>query len=127
DEMEATIPQLMREIARDVQEVLRSEIRLAKTEIGAEVAKIKRASKSALPGMVFLFYCIGFFLLTCKYALDIVVPAWLSALIVAVFAGLIAAMMIAPAVREAKEVNATPERTIQSMKENVQWAKTQLR
>ncbi len=77
--------------------------------------------------MVFLFYCIGFFLLTCKYALDIVVPAWLSALIVAVFAGLIAAMMIAPAVREAKEVNATPERTIQSMKENVQWAKTQLR
>jgi hypothetical protein len=118
---------LMREIAADVQEVLRSEIRLAKTEIGGEAAKIKRASKSALPGMILLFYSIGFFLLAWKYALDIVLPAWLSALIVAVFSGFIAAMMIVPAIREAKEVNPTPERTVQSMKENIQWAKTQLR
>jgi hypothetical protein len=49
----------MREIAADVQEVLRSEIRLAKTEIGEEVSKLKRASKSALPGMIFLLYCVG--------------------------------------------------------------------
>jgi hypothetical protein len=125
--MEATIPQLMREIALDVQEVLRSEIRLAKTEIGGELAKLKRVSKSVLPGMILLFYCIGFFLLACKYALDIVVPAWLSALIVAVFSGLIAAMIVGPAIREAKELNPTPERTIHSMKENVEWAKTQLR
>jgi hypothetical protein len=125
--MEASIPQLMREIAVDVQEVLRSEIRLAKAEIGGEVAKLKRASKSALPGMIFLFYCVGLFLLTGVYALELVLPAWLSALIMAVFAGLIAAMLVSPAVREAREVHPTPERTIQSMKENVQWAKTQLR
>lgn len=125
--MEATIPQLMREIAVDVQEVLCSEIRLAKSEIGGEAAKVKRAAKSALPGMIFLFYCVGLFLLTAVYALELVLPAWLSALIVAVVAGLIAAMLVGPAVREAKDVHPAPERTIQSMKENVQWAKTQLK
>ena len=125
--MEATIPQLMRQIADDVQEVLRSEIRLAKTEVGGELAKLKRASKSALPGIIFLLYCVGFFLLTCMFALDLILPRWLSALIVAVFAGLVAMMMIGPAIREAKEINPTPQRTIQTMKENVQWAKTQLR
>jgi uncharacterized membrane protein YraQ (UPF0718 family) len=125
--MDTTIPQLMREIAEDIQEVLRSEIRLAKVELGEQVNRVKKASKGALPGAVLLFYMVGFFLLACMFALELVLAAWLAALIVAIVAGIVAAMMLGPAIREAKMVNPTPERTIQTMKENVQWAKSQLR
>ena len=125
--MDTTIPQLMREIAEDIQEVLRSEIRLAKVEVGEQVNRVKKVAKGVLPGAVLLFYMVGFLLLACMFALELVLAAWLAALIVAIFAGIVAAMMLGPAMREAKMVNPTPERTIQTMKENVQWAKSQLR
>src|SRR5690242_1582004 len=116
--MDTTIPQLMREIAEDIQEVLRSEIRLAKVEVGEQVNRVKKVATGFLPGAVLLFYMVGFFLLAGMFALELVLAAWLAALIVAIFAGIVAAMMLGPAIREAKMVNPTPERTIQTMKEN---------
>ena len=125
--MEATIPQLLREIATDTQEVIRSEFRLAKAEISEQLPTVKRVSQTGLPGFMLLFYALGFLLLTCVYALELVLPAWLSALVVALLVGIMAAILLGAAYRNAKRVNAKPERTIHSMKENVQWAKSQLR
>ena len=125
--METTIPQLVREIALDLQEVMRSEIRLAKVEITEQMENFKRTAKSGLPGTVLMFYGIGFFLLACVYALELVLAAWLAALMVAVLVGIVAAIFLSAAGRNAKTVNPKPERTIQSMKENVQWAKSHLR
>ena len=125
--MEATIPQLVREIASDTEEVVRSEIRLAKVEISEQFSIVKRISNAGLPGIVLSFYAVGFLLLTCVYALEMILPAWLAALIVAVGVGIGAASLLAAAYRSAKHVHATPERTLNSLKENVRWAKSQLK
>jgi len=125
--MEATIPHLLREIVADTQEMIRSEIRLAKAEVSEQLPTVKRISKTGLPGAVLVFYAVGFLLLACVYALEMALPAWLSALVVAVVVGIMAAILLGAAYRNAKLVNAKPERTIHSMKENVQWAKSQLR
>jgi uncharacterized membrane-anchored protein YhcB (DUF1043 family) len=55
------------------------------------------------------------------------VATWLAALIVGAVLGLIALVLITTASKRLKQVNAVPERTIETMKENVQWAKNQIK
>ena len=61
-------------------------------------------------------------------ALNAVMPAWLAALIVAVVYGIIALVLVKQG--QAKIRQATPpvpEQTIETVKEDVEWAKTQMR
>ena len=61
-------------------------------------------------------------------ALDAVTPAWLAALMVAVVYGAIAAVLALRGrdrVRQATPL--VPEQTIETVKEDVQWTKTQTR
>jgi len=55
-----------------------------------------------------------------------VVATWLAALIVGAVLGVIALVLITTASKRLKHVN-VPERTIETMKENVQWAKNQIK
>jgi membrane protein implicated in regulation of membrane protease activity len=48
-----------------------------------------------------------------------------SALIVAVLWGIVAAVLAASGRKKLREVNPKPERTVETLKEDVQWAKTQ--
>ena len=50
-----------------------------------------------------------------------------SALLVGAVLGLIAVVLITTASKGLKQVNTVPERTIETMKENVQWAKNQIK
>jgi hypothetical protein len=52
-------------------------------------------------------------------------PAWAAALCVALLAGIGAAVMFSSGRKALKEVNAKPEKTIESVKENVAWLKDQ--
>jgi uncharacterized protein YoxC len=56
-----------------------------------------------------------------------VVATWLAALIVGAALGVMAIALITTASNRLKHVNKVPERTIESMKENVQWAKNQIK
>jgi|SRR5690242_8398431 hypothetical protein len=125
--MEQTISELINEVATEAQAIIRSELRLARAELNEQIAALKRISRTALPAFVLGLYAIGFLLLASVYALELVLPAWLSALIVAVGVGGVAGILLGTAYRQSKSLTAKPERTIESMRENVQWAKTQMR
>jgi hypothetical protein len=57
--------------------------------------------------------------------LDLAMPAWLAALIVTVAYGAVAAVLaLRGKQRVAEATPAAPEQTIESVKEDVQWAKT---
>ena len=73
------------------------------------------------------FYALGFLLFTLVMGLATVVATWLAALIVGAVLGLIALVLIATASKRLKQVNTVPERTVETMKENVQWAKNQIK
>jgi hypothetical protein len=61
-------------------------------------------------------------------ALDAAMPAWLAALIVAVAYGVVAAVLaLRGRAKVQQAVPPVPEQTIQTVKEDVQWAKTQMR
>jgi len=62
---------------------------------------------------------------TCILLLDLVLPAWLAALIVTAVYAAVAAVLGLRGKEEISEAGPpTPDRTVESVKEDVQWAKT---
>ena len=61
-------------------------------------------------------------------ALDTIMPAWLAALIVAVVYGIVAFVLVKQGQARIKRATPpVPEQTIETVKEDVEWAKTQMR
>ena len=121
-----SIPDVVRDILGNLQEIVRSEFRLAKIEIREEVSKAAQASTSLGAGLMLTFYAIGFLLLAGVYALSIVVATWLAALIVGIAVGVLALILVQQGKKKLASVR-PPAETIDSVKENVQWAKNQAR
>jgi uncharacterized membrane protein YqjE len=121
-----SIPDVVRDILANLQEIVRAEFRLAKIEIREEVSKAAQASTSLGAGLMLTFYAIGFLLLAGVYALSIVVATWLAALIVGIAVGVLALILVQQGKKKLASVR-PPAETIDSVKENVQWAKNQAR
>ena len=119
--------EILQSIIADVQEIVRSEFRLAKAEVQEETAKVARSGIPLIAGLLLGLYALGFMLLAAVHALSIVVAAWLAALIVGFVVGVVSLILINMGRNRLKGVKVVPEKTIGSMKENVQWARNQIR
>ena len=62
-------------------------------------------------------------LLASVYGLSMVMAGWLAALIVGVVLAVVAMGLISSSSKKLKRVNPTPNKTMRSIEENVQWAK----
>jgi uncharacterized membrane protein YqjE len=122
-----SVPQVLQDIVGNIQEIIRSEFRLAKAEVREEASEAAPPLKMIVVGAGLGLYALGFLLFTVVMGLATVVATWLAALIVGAVLGLIALVLIATASKRLKQVNTVPERTIETMKENVQWAKNQIK
>jgi uncharacterized membrane protein YqjE len=122
-----SVPEVLQDIVGNIQEIIRSEVRLAKAEVKEEASKSAPPLKMIVVGVAIGFYALGFLIFTLVMGLATVVATWLAALIVGAVLGLIALVLITTASNRLKHVNKVPERTIESMKENVQWAKNQIK
>ena len=120
-----SLSDILRDAIRNLQEILRSEVRLAKTEIGEEIAKAKSSTLLLGMGAVTAILAVSFLLLTAVYALTLVMPSWAAALIVGAALGVVAAILFTTGRKRFKQIHPTPERTVETMKENVEWAKQQ--
>jgi len=122
-----SMTELLQDIVANIQEIVRSEFRLAKVEIQEETAKVARSGVPLIIGLVLGLYALGFLLLAAVHALSLVVDAWLGALIVGFGVAVISSILISIGRNRLKGVKVVPEKTIGTVKENVQWAKHQIR
>ena len=122
-EYDRPLSNIFEDAFRNVQEIIRAEIWLAKTEIKEEALKTRTALALLITGSCVALYAIGFLLLTIVYALENVLPAWLAGFIVAMTLGAGAAILIGIGRSRLSQVEPTPDKTIQTMKENIEWAK----
>ena len=104
------------------QHIVRSEMRLAKTEFTEELAKSRSAAIWLGAGALLLIFSVVFVLLAAVYALSLVLPEWMAALIVGAGVGLIAALCVGLGISRFRRVRAAPKTTA-TLKENVEWAK----
>jgi len=118
---------VLEDIVANVQGIIRSEVRLAKAEIKEETTKAGRAATVLGSGAVLGLYALGFLLVAAFFGLEFFLPAWAAALILAVFIGVIAGIMVMLGMSRMKQVNPRPEKTIQTVKEDIEWAKHPMR
>jgi uncharacterized membrane protein YqjE len=122
-----SVPEVLQDIVGNIEEIIRSEFRLAKAEVREEASKAAPPLKLIIVGAGIGFYALGFLIFTLVMGLATMMATWLAALIVGGVLGLIALVLITSASKRLKQVNTVPERTIETMKENVQWAKNQIK
>jgi len=124
DRTDASAGQLASEVAKDVSTLVRQEIALAKAELQRE-AKTAGVAAGAFGGAGFAGYFVLVFLsLGLMWGLDSWMPLGWAAVVVAAVWGVIAAVLAVVGRSRLKKFNPRPERTIETVKEDVQWAKT---
>lgn len=122
---ERSFAAVLQDIMKNVQEIIRAEVRLAKAEIREEASKAFSSMVWVMVGAVCAAFAVTFLLWTIVYAVGLVWPMWAATLAVAVVLGIAGAVTVSSGVRQMKHVNPTPERTVETIKENVAWVKQQ--
>jgi uncharacterized membrane protein YqjE len=121
---DASIGELLSATTRDLSSLFRSEVELAKVEVREEARKAGRAG--AMFGGAGLLGYLGLTLLAfaAAWGLSEVVPEGVAFLIVAVVVLAVAAVLALIAKKRMAEVEG-PRQTIETLQEDVQWAKQQ--
>ena len=114
---------VLQDIIHNVQDIVRSEVRLAKTEFKEEAAKAKDSAVLLAAGAVTGVFAVGFLLLTIVYALALVMPSWAAALLVGAVLAILTTAVLTLGLKRFKRIHPTPEHTVESITENVAWAK----
>jgi hypothetical protein len=122
-----SVPEVLQDIVSNLQDIIRSEFRLAKTEIKEEASKAVKPATTFGVGLVSGVYGIGFMLLAAVCGLSTVMPAWLAALLVGMILAIVAVAFISSGREKLKRTNLSPDKAIKSLEENVQWAKHQIK
>lgn len=124
DVSEVSLGTIVSGVASDLSDLLRKELELAKAELRVEAQK---ASKGVglLGGAGFAGWMLAVFAsLALMFALGALMPLGWAALIVAVLWGIVGAVLFTRGRAQLKAVNPKPEQTVETLKEDVQWAKT---
>ena len=126
-QMQRSVPQILEDIASNLTQLVQGEFRLAKSELkeGAEKVAVPGATLGA--GVVLAFYGLGFLLLAAVYALSLLMAAWLATLIVGSVLLVAAGILIGAGGMKLKRMNLSPDKTIRTLEEDVQWAKQQIK
>jgi uncharacterized membrane protein YqjE len=120
---ERSVSDVLQDIVRNLQDMVRSEIRLAKLEIREEARRAISSGIWIAVGTVGAVSAWIFLLWTLAYALATRMPMWAATLVVAVVMAAAAAVLIMGGIRSAKRIQPIPERTVESVKENLEWMK----
>jgi Putative Actinobacterial Holin-X, holin superfamily III len=127
DLRERPIGELLKQLSEETTRLVHQELELAKAELAQ---KGRQAGLGAgLFGAAGAIGLLAAAALTACFilALDAVMPAWLAALIVAVVYGTVAAVLALRGRDRVKQaVPPVPEQTIETVKEDMEWAKTQM-
>ena len=110
-----SFPDVLQDIIGNVQQIIRYEFRLAKTEINEKVTEATRPAATFGAGLVLAFYGLGFLLLACVYALSTVIAGWLAALLVGAVVSIVAVALMSIGGKKLKNINYTPDKTIRSL------------
>jgi uncharacterized membrane protein YqjE len=127
EDADRSLSSVLSDIVGNVQQIVRAEVRLAKAEVREEAGKAKRGVMLLGAGVVGFMFAGGFLLLAAVYALATVWPAWAAALVVAVGAAAVGGMIVTAGVSNLKSISLAPPRTVSTIQENIEWAKTRAR
>ncbi|GAA3462633.1 phage holin family protein [Saccharothrix longispora] len=120
---EASLGQLVGELTEDLSRLMRQELELAKAEIRQEASKAGKAA-GMLGAAGFAGYMAVILLsFALVFALGAVMPLGWAALIVGALWGIGGFALYSTGRKQLKTVSPKPERTIETLKEDAEWAR----
>ena len=121
------LSELISRMTSDLGALVRHEIELAKIEIKDDVRHTARAG-GMFAGAGFAGYMtVVLATLALVFALDLGLPLWSAFLIVGAVYGIVAFILFQQARVRMKQFTPGPEQTVETLKEDVEWAKTRKR
>jgi uncharacterized membrane protein YqjE len=118
-----SVGDLLGEVTANLSKLMRQEVALAKVELKEEAAKAGKAG-GLLGGAGAVGYLVLVFAsLALMFALDNAMGIGWAALLTAVLLGIVAAVLFIVGRNRFKQINPKPEQTVETLKEDVQWAK----
>lgn len=121
---ERTFADILKDAVSNIQDIIRSEVRLAKIETKEELSKASAAAVMFGAAAVMGLFGFGFCLLCAVYALALVMTAWAAALVVGVGLLVIGGILLSVGVGRWKKVK-MPQKTMFTVKEDVEWMRSQ--
>ncbi len=113
-------------IIADLQEIVRGEVQLAKTELKEDASTLGRGAGLLVGGALIGLVGFIFLMLAVTYLLAQWLDLWLAAGIVAVVLLVVAAILAMSGRSQLQRANLKPEQTIETLKEDKEWASQQI-
>ncbi len=119
---------LLKALMEDLAILFRQEIALARVEMTEKATVYARASLMMIVAALLGLFALGVLTACIVLAIDVALPAWAAALIVGVAYLFIAGVLVLVGVVRLRQAGKpVPEQTIETIKEDVSWAKEQAR
>ena len=122
-EEDRTLSEVLQDTLRNLQEIVRSEVRLARAEIRDEAKQTASAALWITAGGVGALCAWMFLSWSAVYALATFMSMWAATLLVAVALASMASVLLVVGLRRFKRIQPIPERTVETLKENLEWMK----
>lgn len=122
-----SLGELFADLAGETSTLVRQEVALAKTELSQKAARAGKQVGALVVGGAVAYAALLALMLAVIYALAQVMPPWAAALIVAVILAAIAGWLVTQALNALKQTDLAPRQTIETLKEDAQWMKDQVR
>lgn len=120
-----SLGELFSDLANQTSTLVRQEVDLARTEMTQKAAALGKDAGMIGAGGVLALGGYLAMIAALIIILDIWLPLWLSAIIVAVLLAGIGFVLIQQGLKAIKRVDLTPRQTIATLKDDAQWAKEQ--
>jgi hypothetical protein len=124
---EPSLGELFSDLSRESSMLLREEIRLAQVEMTHKAKKAGSAAAMLAAGGFIAYAGFLFLLLALTFGLSYFMWDWLAALIVGGLVAVIGGFMVASNLDKLKQINPAPQQTIESLQEDKEWLKEQMK
>lgn len=121
-----SLGELFGDLTREMTNLVRQEIALAATEMGRKASTVgKNVAYLAVGGLVAYAGLLAI-VAAVILALGNFIPLWLSALLVGLVVAGVGYMLVQQGITALKSADLTPRQTVETLKEDAEWAKQQM-
>ncbi|UFS69182.1 phage holin family protein [Geomonas sp. RF6] len=119
--------ELFSELMNEIRTLLKQEVTLLRTEMSEKAIRFGKDAAALGAGAVVLHTAFLTIVATLVLALGNFVPMWLSALLISILLVVGGVVLIQKGRKDLTQMKAVPERSTETVKETVKWAKSQVK
>lgn len=124
---ERAIGELLGDLYRDAERMVRLEVEFAKTEVTQKATRVGKNAGFLVAGAIVAYTGVLAILAGIIALLGLLIPVWISALIIGILVAGAGAFLAWKGLQTLRQESVAPQRTIDTLKEDQEWMKDQTR